>query len=50
MKKLMIQISDEAHLELLKIQLEKRVAGEKKTIAVVASDALEILVNKKAAK
>lgn len=49
MKKLTIAITDEAHIELLKIQLQKRVAkNEKKSLAIVAAEVLhEVLVEKK---
>ncbi|QMU28771.1 hypothetical protein [Adhaeribacter radiodurans] len=42
MKKLQIQISDAAHSELLKIQLERKVNKEPRTTIVeIASDVLE---------
>jgi len=46
MKKITIAISDEAHSELLKIQLERRLKDKKKTsLAEVAADVLhEMLV------
>ena len=52
MKKITIEITEAAHAELLKIQLDKRLKeGSKKTLAVVAAEVLdELLVIKKAAK
>ncbi|WP_276496730.1 hypothetical protein [Pontibacter litorisediminis] len=42
MKKLQIQISDESHAELLKIQLERKVKKEPRTTLIeIASDVLE---------
>lgn len=41
MKKLTIEVTDETHNELLKVQLEKRLKGDKKTLAQVAADVLE---------
>jgi hypothetical protein len=51
-KKLSIEITEETHLELLKVQLDKRMKeGVKKPLAQVAADVLEdCLVTKKAAK
>lgn len=50
MKKLTIAISDEAHAELLRIQLEKKIEkSDRTTLAEVTSDVLhEFLVTKKA--
>ncbi|NEM97200.1 hypothetical protein [Pontibacter burrus] len=52
MKKLQIQISAEAHAELLKIQLERKVNGQPRTTIVeIASDVLQdCLAGKKAAQ
>ena len=42
MKKLQIQISDEAHAELLKKQLERKINGKPRTTIVeIASDTLQ---------
>lgn len=53
MKKVSIEITDEAHLELLKLQLEKTIenGGKKIPIAQVIADFLhDSLVDKKPAK
>jgi len=43
MKKLQIQITDEAHTELLRIQLERKVnKNPRTTIVEIASDVLEV--------
>ena len=48
MKKLQIQISDEAHAELLKIQLERKINKEPRTTIIeIASDVLEKCLLKK---
>ena len=48
MKKLTINITDEAHAELLKIQLDRRLKENKKTsLAVIAADVLHDCVVKK---
>lgn len=51
MKKLQIQISQEAHTELLKIQLERKVNKEPRTTIIeIASDVLNECLTKKPTK
>ncbi|WP_187261324.1 hypothetical protein [Pontibacter beigongshangensis] len=52
MKKVLIEISDEAHTELLKIQADRKInKKERATLRDVASDVLEeCLLGKKGAK
>ncbi len=51
MKKLTIEISDIAHLELLKIQLERKMGASKRTTIVhIASDVLNDHLEEKAKK
>lgn len=49
MKKLQIQISDEAHGELLRIQFERKISGHPRTTLVqIATDVLsDCLIKKK---
>ena len=48
MKKLQIQISEEAHAELLRIQYERKVKKEPRTTIVeIASDVLQNCLTKK---
>lgn len=50
MKKITIEISDEAHMELLKLQLEHKLKGDKLTIAQTAAHVIEVAVRKENAE
>ncbi|MGJ1407455.1 hypothetical protein [Sphingobacterium siyangense] len=50
MKKITLEISDEAHMELLKIQLEEKLKNNKLTIAQTAAKVIEEAVKEKKAE
>jgi len=50
MKKITIEISDEAHMELLKLQLDHKLKGNKLTIAQTAAHVIEKCVLKEKAE